>query len=74
MVFYSPDWTNIWFSFILLTVNRFRHHTLIEHRFKFVNFNSISLANLDVCQTSETVRDIEYALAKVDNLCSNVDA
>ena len=31
MVLYSPDWTNIRFSFILLTVNLFRHPTLIEH-------------------------------------------
>ena len=31
MVIYSPDWTNIWFSFILPTVNLFRHPTLIEH-------------------------------------------
>ena len=29
MVLYPPDWTNIWFSFILLTVNKFRHSTLI---------------------------------------------
>ena len=32
MVLYSPDWTNLGFSFILLTVNLFRHSTLIEHR------------------------------------------
>ena len=31
MVLYSPDWTNIGFSFILLTVNQFRHPTLIQH-------------------------------------------
>ena len=31
MVLYSPDWTNIELSFILLTVNLFCHHTLIEH-------------------------------------------
>ena len=31
MVLYSPDWTNIGFSFILLTVNLFRHPTLVEH-------------------------------------------
>ena len=31
MVLHSPDWTNIGFSFILLTVNLFRHLTLIEH-------------------------------------------
>ena len=31
MVLYSPDWTNIGFSFILLTVILFRHPTLIEH-------------------------------------------
>ena len=31
MVQYLPDWTNIGFSFILLTVNLFRHPTLIEH-------------------------------------------
>ena len=30
MVFYSPDWTNTGFSFILLTVNLFRHSTLTE--------------------------------------------
>ena len=27
---YPPDWTNTGFSFILLTVNLFRHSTLIE--------------------------------------------
>ena len=31
MALYSPDWINIGFSFILLTVNLFRHLTLIEH-------------------------------------------
>ena len=31
MVLYSPDWTNIGFSFIILTVNLFCHTTLIEH-------------------------------------------
>ena len=31
MVLFSPDWTNIGFFFILLTVNLFRHSTLIEH-------------------------------------------
>ena len=31
MALYSPDWTNIRFSFIFLTVNLFRHPTLIEH-------------------------------------------
>ena len=30
MVLYSPGWTNIGFSFILLTVNLFRHLSLIE--------------------------------------------
>ena len=30
MVIYSPDWTNTGFSFILLTVNLFRHSTLTE--------------------------------------------
>ena len=31
MVLYSPESTNIGFSFILLTVNLFRHPTLIQH-------------------------------------------
>ena len=31
MVFYSPECTNIGVSFILLTVNLFRHHTRIKH-------------------------------------------
>ena len=31
MVLYSPDRTNIGFSFILLTVNLFRHSTLTEY-------------------------------------------
>ena len=31
MVLYSPDWTNIGFSFVLLTVTLFRHPALIEH-------------------------------------------
>ena len=35
MVIYSPDWTNIWFSFILLSVNLFRHPTLMEHGLYF---------------------------------------
>ena len=30
MVIYSCDWTKTGFSFILLTVNLFRHPTLIE--------------------------------------------
>ena len=30
MVLYSPDWTNTGFSFILITVNLFRHSTLTE--------------------------------------------
>ena len=32
LVLYSPDWTNIGFSFIFQTVNLFGHPTLIEHR------------------------------------------
>ena len=32
MELYSPHWTNIEFSFILLIVNLFRHPTCIEHR------------------------------------------
>ena len=31
MVLYPPDWTNIGFYFIFLTVNPFCHSTLIEH-------------------------------------------
>ena len=31
MVLCSPDWTHIACSFLLLTVNLFRHPTLIEH-------------------------------------------
>ena len=30
MVLYSLDWTNTGFSFIILTINLFRHPTLIE--------------------------------------------
>ena len=33
LVLYSPDWTNIGFSFILLTVNLFRHRTLIGRNY-----------------------------------------
>ena len=32
MVIYSHDWTNIGFSFILITVNLFRHPTSIKFR------------------------------------------
>ena len=39
MVLYSPDWTTIGFSFILLTVNLFRHSTLIEHGLKCATDN-----------------------------------
>ena len=31
MVLYSHDWTNMGFYYILLTVNLYRHSTLIEH-------------------------------------------
>ena len=40
MVLYLTDWTNTGFSFILLTVNLFRHSTLTElglYIFKFEN-------------------------------------
>ena len=36
MVLYSPDWTNTGFSFILLTVNLFRHSTLTEQGLYFI--------------------------------------
>ena len=36
MVLNSPDWTNAGFSFIDLTVNLFRHPTLIEHGLYFL--------------------------------------
>ena len=32
MVLYSPDWTNTGFSFILLTVNLFRHSKINRAR------------------------------------------
>ena len=38
MILYSPDWINIGFSFILLTVNPFRHSTLNEHGLYFLLF------------------------------------
>ena len=39
MVLYSPDWTNTGFSFILLTVNLFRHSTLTEQGLYLKLFN-----------------------------------
>ena len=45
MVLYSPDWTNTGFSFILLTVNLFRHSTLTEQGLYFRN----SALTLFVC-------------------------
>ena len=44
MVLYSPDWTNkiIWFSFILLAVNLFRHPTSIENGYKFTSVYATS--------------------------------
>ena len=44
MVLYSPDWTNIWLSFILLTVNMYSHPTLIEHG-QYYNALGVSLAS-----------------------------
>ena len=41
MVLYSPDRTNIGFSFILLAVNLFRHHTLIEHRLYILSYFAV---------------------------------
>ena len=62
MVFYSPDWTNIWYSFILLTVNLFVTLLLSSTDFNLsisIQFHSI-LANLDVCQTFEPIRDMDW--------------
>ena len=42
MVLYSPDWTIIGFSFILLAVNPFRHSTLIEHGLYCLNVNTFA--------------------------------
>ena len=39
MVLYSPDWTNTGFSFILLTINLFRHSTLTEQGLYHRNFS-----------------------------------
>ena len=47
MVLYSPDWTNIGFSFILLTVNPFRHLTLIEHGLYIFKLHASTEINLD---------------------------
>ena len=47
MVLYSPDWTNIGFSFILLTVNPFCHSTLIEYglyRYIYNKVDSVPLS------------------------------
>ena len=49
MVLYSPDWTNTGFSFILLTVNLFRHSTLTEQGLYVYCFTSLSH---DTAQTS----------------------
>ena len=43
MVLYSPDWTNTGFSFILLTVNPFRHSTLTEHGLYLPNMSIVVL-------------------------------
>ena len=45
MVLYSPDWTNTGFSFILLTVNPFRHSTLTEHGLYIYALTKNNLAN-----------------------------
>ena len=43
MALYSPDWTNIGFSLRLLTVNLFRHPTLIEHGLYPVEYTKDSM-------------------------------
>ena len=43
MVLYSPDWSNIGFSFIFLTVNLFNHPTLIENGLYWVIFQAFLL-------------------------------
>ena len=62
MVLYLPDWTNRGVSFILQTVNLFRHYTLFEHgllwliRISTVNiyiFQSKPLVNLDLRNRSK---------------------
>ena len=42
---YSPDWTNTGFSFILLTVNPFRHSTLTEQGLYKVSVSNIMKFN-----------------------------
>ena len=53
MVFYSPDLTNSVFSFILLTVNLFRRHTLIGRglnvRGKYAKYETCILCFFIAC-------------------------
>ena len=44
MVLYSSDWTNTGFSFILLTVNLFRHSTLTEQGLYLNTFARVLLS------------------------------
>ena len=46
MVLYSPDWTNTGFSFILLTVNLFRHSTLTEQGLYILFYHLNLISNI----------------------------
>ena len=50
MGFHSPDWTNIGFSFILLTVNLFLHPTPSEHGLEaLANEYRIAIELISLC-------------------------
>ena len=61
MVFYSPDWTNTEFSFILLTVNLFPHSALTEQGLYFF-FLRILFLNLWFGHNKKLKNDIRIYL------------
>ena len=55
MVLYSPDWTNTGFSFILLTVNLFRHSTLTEQGLYVKLFKASLLCSVYLVQLKQFI-------------------
>ena len=60
MVLYLSDWTNIGFSFIFLTVNLFRHSTIIEHGLYLIHLET--LLNTFANKADPDQADIETAI------------
>ena len=68
MVLYSPDWTNTGFSFILLTVNLFRHSTLTEQGLYII----CSTKTLKYCQKGGMTDRLKTVYPHLNYVCGGI--